>query len=55
MSVWLIIAVGIVYAYIAFEQWWFAGNPWMAIVYAGYAFSNVGLAYLAAHPNIPSH
>jgi hypothetical protein len=45
MSPWLIIFVGCVYAYIGFEQGT-RGNPAMAIVFAGYAFSNIGL-YLA--------
>jgi len=42
MSAWLIALVGAIYAYIAVEQL-LKGNPYMAIVYAGYAFSNVGL------------
>ena len=46
MSGTLIAVVGVVYAYIAFEQI-MKGNPAMAIVFAGYAFSNVGL-YLGA-------
>jgi len=45
MSPWLIILVGCIYAYIGFEQGT-KGNIAMAIVFAGYAFSNVGL-YLA--------
>lgn len=46
MSSWLIIATGLAYAYVAIEQ--FAkGNPQMTIVYAGYAFSNVGLYLMA--------
>ena len=46
MSAWLIIATGLAYAYVAVEQF-FKGNPSMTIVYAGYAFSNVGLYLLA--------
>ncbi len=42
MSPWLIIFVGCVYAYIGFEQGT-RGNLAMAIVFAGYAFSNIGL------------
>jgi hypothetical protein len=42
MSAWLIALVGAIYAYIAVEQL-LKGNPYMSIVYAGYAFSNVGL------------
>jgi NhaP-type Na+/H+ or K+/H+ antiporter len=45
MSAWLIALVGAIYAYIAAEQL-FRGNPYMAVVYAGYAFSNVGLYLL---------
>ena len=45
MSPWLIILVGCVYAYIGFEQGTKA-NLGMAIVFAGYSFSNIGL-YLA--------
>jgi hypothetical protein len=47
MSPWLIILTGAIYAYIALEQG-LKGNTYMAIVYSGYAFSNVGLYYLAA-------
>jgi hypothetical protein len=46
LSAWLIIVTGAIYAYIAGEQLW-KDNPQMAIVYAGYAFSNVGLYLLA--------
>jgi hypothetical protein len=42
MSSLLIALVGAIYAFIAAEQL-LRGNPYMAIVYAGYAFSNVGL------------
>jgi hypothetical protein len=42
MSYLLIALVGAIYAFIAAEQL-LRGNPYMAIVYAGYAFSNVGL------------
>jgi hypothetical protein len=47
MSAWLIIVTGLIYAYIAVEQA-FKGNFSMAVVYSGYAFSNVGLYLLAA-------
>jgi len=47
MSGWLIIITGIIYAYIAFEMFVLRGNTNIGIVYAGYAFSNIGL-YLAA-------
>jgi hypothetical protein len=45
MSAWLIVLVGAIYAYIAAEQV-LDGNPYMAMVYAGYSFSNVGLYLL---------
>ena len=45
MSGWLVILTGAIYAYIAVEQG-IKGNTAMAVVYSGYAFSNVGL-YLA--------
>jgi hypothetical protein len=47
MSSWLIIVTGLIYAYIAGEQA-FKGNLPMAVVYSGYAFSNVGLWILAS-------
>jgi hypothetical protein len=46
MSSWLIIVTGLIYAYIAGEQA-VRGNLWLAVVYAGYSFSNVGLYMLA--------
>ncbi len=46
MSGFLIALTGLIYAYVAVEQA-FKENPWLAIVYAGYAFSNIGLYYLA--------
>jgi len=46
LSSWLIIVTGAIYAYIAGEQL-FKGHPHMAMVYAGYAVSNVGLYLLA--------
>ena len=46
MSSWLIIVTGLIYAYIALEQG-IKGNMAMAVVYSGYAFSNVGLYILA--------
>jgi len=46
MSPWLIALTGAIYAYIAAEQG--ATKHWMmCIVYAGYAFSNIGLYFLA--------
>jgi hypothetical protein len=46
LSAWLIILTGAIYAYIAAEQL-MKGNPSMAVVYAGYSFSNLGLYLLA--------
>ena len=42
MAGWLIILTGLIYAYIAWEQWR-KGNVPLAVTYAGYAFSNIGL------------
>jgi hypothetical protein len=47
MSAWLIIVTGLIYAYIALEQG-LKGNMPMAVVYSGYAFSNVGLWIMAS-------
>lgn len=46
MSGWLIAATGLAYAYVAVEQG-AKGNLNLCIVYAGYAFSNIGLYLLA--------
>ena len=46
MSGWLIIVTGLIYAWIAIEQG-MKGNLSMAVVYSGYAFSNVGLYLMA--------
>lgn len=46
MSANLIILTGVIYAYVAGEQL-ARGNTGMAIAYAGYAFSNLGLFLLA--------
>jgi len=46
MSSWLIIVTGLIYGYIACEQG-VKGNLAMAVVYSGYAFSNVGLYIMA--------
>jgi len=42
MSGWLIATTGLIYAIVAIEQG-YKGNMGMAIAYAGYAFSNIGL------------
>ena len=46
MSAALIAGVGLVYAYIAAEQF-YLGNPSVGITFAGYSFSNIGLWFLA--------
>lgn len=46
MAAWLIALTGVIYAYVAADLAW-QGKTGLAIAYAGYAFSNVGL-YLAA-------
>jgi hypothetical protein len=46
MSGWLIAITGLIYAWVALEQYWL-GHGHMAMVYAGYSFSNVGLYYMA--------
>jgi len=38
----LVVFVGLIYAYISAEQFYLE-NPSMGVVYAGYAFSNIGL------------
>lgn len=42
MSGWLVILTGVIYAYVAAEQF-LKANPAMGIAYAGYAFANIGL------------
>jgi predicted hydrocarbon binding protein len=42
MSSWLIVLTGLIYAYIAIDQY-IKGNSGMAITYFGYALGNVGL------------
>lgn len=46
MSGPLIIATGIIYAYVSVEQL-IKGNIGMCIAYAGYSFANAGLFMLA--------
>lgn len=50
MSPWLIALTGLIYAYVAGEQF-LNGDRTMSIVYAGYAFSNIGL-YLAVKQGV---
>ena len=47
MSHWLIAATGIAYSWIAIEQA-YKGNTSTAMVWAGYAFSQIGLWKLAS-------
>ena len=42
MSGWLLAVTGLIYAIVAIDQG-YKGNTGMAIAYAGYAFSNIGL------------
>lgn len=46
MSSPLIALTGVIYLYVAVEQFWH-GNPGMGIAYLGYAFANVGLFIMA--------
>ena len=46
MSAWLIALTGLIYAGVAVDMA-MRGNWSMVIVYGGYAFSNIGLYYLA--------
>lgn len=46
MSSYLMLAVGVVYAYISAEQYW-RGNPGIALAFFGYAVSNIGLSFTA--------
>jgi hypothetical protein len=45
MSPWLVAVTGLIYSYIAVDQF-FKGAGAMCIVYAGYAFSNLGLYFV---------
>lgn len=46
MSGWLIAITGLIYAAVAVDMA-LRGNWMMTVVYAGYAFSNIGLYYLS--------
>lgn len=46
MSQWLVALTGCIYLFIAFEQAW-KGSTGVAIMFAGYAFANIGI-YLQA-------
>jgi hypothetical protein len=47
MAAWLIALTGLIYAYVAADLAW-RGRYDLALAYAGYAFSNVGLYLVAA-------
>jgi len=47
MSAKLILLTGVIYAYVAYDQFRL-NNLGMTIAYVGYAFSNIGLYMLAA-------
>ena len=46
MAAWLIALTGCIYAYVAFDLAC-QGKHALALAYAGYAFSNIGLFYAA--------
>lgn len=46
MSAWLIAVTGLIYLAVAIEQG-LKGNVPLCVIYAGYAFSNVGLYWIA--------
>lgn len=46
MATWLIIAVGVVYAYVAADLYW-TGKDGLSLAFAGYALANIGLAMAA--------
>lgn len=47
MSAWLILFTGLIYVYVSIEQG-YKGNVGLSMAYAGYAFANVGLYFLAS-------
>jgi hypothetical protein len=44
MSSWLVAIFGLGYLYVAIEQV-VRGNPWVALMFFGYAVANVGLYF----------
>lgn len=46
MSGWLIALTGLIYTYVAIDQARH-GNFAMSVAYAGYAFANIGLYFMA--------
>jgi hypothetical protein len=47
MAPWLILVIGAVYLVVAIDLWWRGEQVGLALAFASYAVSNVGL-YLAA-------
>jgi hypothetical protein len=47
MAPWLILVIGAVYLVVAVDLWWRGEQVGLALAFASYAVSNVGL-YLAA-------
>lgn len=45
MSAWLVALCGLAYAWVSVNL--FKADPWMALVYCGYAVANVGLVMKA--------
>jgi hypothetical protein len=45
MAAWLIALCGLAYAYVCWDL--IRADPWMALVYAGYALANCGLVMKA--------
>lgn len=50
MSAWLVAFVGLIYLWIAIEQFFIVHNPFMGIVFLGYSLSNVGFYFMAGKP-----
>jgi hypothetical protein len=46
VSAWLIALVGVIYAWVAADLAW-RGSWWQALIFFGYAVSNIGLWKLA--------
>lgn len=46
MASWLIVLVGLIYCGVSVDLF-LKGNPWLAQVFLGYAFSNIGLYMLS--------
>jgi hypothetical protein len=48
MSGWLIAFTGLIYLYVALEQYFVHNNIGMLVTYVGYAFANIGLYMMAS-------